>query len=366
MTSKCNPSLDELDKDDALFQQLAHALEQWYTLNGRDLPWRHTTDPYAIWLSEVVLQQTRVAQGTDYWHRLLRAFPTVSHLAEATEDEVLKQWQGLGYYSRARNLHKAAQQIVERGHFPQTATELQQLKGIGPYTAAAVASIAFNEPVAAVDGNFHRVLSRLFSIQLPIAGTEGRRLLNLLAQHLVQAATSPAALNQAVMDLGATLCTPISPSCSLCPLSNHCLSYADGSPEALPIKAKRTAVRERHLYYIYVRHGGQTVLHRRGAGDIWQGLWEPVCLDSPEELEQWQHRLDAPLIPVCLGVKHVLTHRVLMTDLYLCQPNRQPVLPEGYRWMPEDELQNYAFPRLVERLLVRINENVQLLDSPTK
>ena len=195
----------------------AATLLQWFKNNGRPLPWRETKDAYAIWLSEVILQQTRIVQGMSYWERFMAQWPTVNDLAAATENEVLKAWQGLGYYSRARNLHTAAQQVMELGGFPQTFKELKTLKGVGDYTAAAIASIAFGEPVAVVDGNVYRVLSRYYGIETPIDSTEGKKEFQALAQSLLPI-NEPAGYNEAIMDFGATQCTPNSPHCSACPL----------------------------------------------------------------------------------------------------------------------------------------------------
>lgn len=196
-------------------------LLKWFEENGRDLPWRETKDPYAIWLSEVILQQTRIQQGYAYWERFMQRFPTVKDLAEATEDEVLRYWQGLGYYSRARNLHTAAQQIVSLGHFPNTFEDIKKLKGVGDYTAAAIGSIAFNLPVAVVDGNVYRVLSRYYGIETPINSTEGKKEFAALAQSLLPT-DQPSSFNQAMMDFGAIQCTPKSPHCLDCPLTERC------------------------------------------------------------------------------------------------------------------------------------------------
>ena len=196
-------------------------LLDWFALHKRDLPWRHTKDPYAIWLSEVILQQTRIQQGMDYWWRFMKRWPRVEDLANATEDEVLKEWQGLGYYSRARNLHVAALQMVEMGKFPDTLEDIKKLKGVGDYTAAAIGSIAFGLPVAVVDGNVYRVLARHYGIDTPINTTRGKHLFTELAQSLLPA-DKPAEFNQAMMDFGAIQCTPTSPKCEECPLQETC------------------------------------------------------------------------------------------------------------------------------------------------
>ena len=266
----------------------ARTLLDWFQTYGRELPWRQTRDPYAIWLSEIILQQTQVKQGWDYWQRFMRRWPTVDDLAAASEDEVLREWQGLGYYSRARNLHYAARQIVALGHFPDTLDGIKQLKGVGDYTAAAIGSIAFVLPAAVVDGNVYRVLSRYFGIDTPINTTEGKKLFTTLAQELLPVDKSltshPSPLtseyNQAIMDFGAIQCTPQSPKCEACPLMESCEAFRTNRIQELPVKLKTLKIRERHLIYMYIRYKGQTAIHRRGAGDIWQGLWEPLLTDD--------------------------------------------------------------------------------------
>ena len=318
----------------------ALTLFRWFRENGRDLPWRQTHDPYAIWLSEIILQQTQVKQGWDYWERFMRHWPTVEDLAAATEDEVLREWQGLGYYSRARNLHFAAKQIVALGHFPDTLEEIKRLKGVGDYTAAAIGSIAFDLSAAVVDGNVYRVLARYFGIDTPINTTKGKKLFTTLAQELLPAGEA-SAYNQAIMDFGAIQCAPQSPHCLDCPLMESCVALREGRVDELPVKLKTLKVRERHLIFIYVRCNGETAIHRRGPGDIWQGLWEPWLVDSvPAE---------AGLIKQ--NVKHVLTHRILLADFYLWEVAERPSLPDDYIWIREEQLDDYALPRLVERLV---------------
>lgn len=316
-------------------------LLQWYERNGRDLPWRHTKDPYAIWLSEVILQQTRIVQGHDYWLRMMKRFPNVESLAAANEDEVLYLWQGLGYYSRARNLHTAAKQIVALGHFPNSAEELKKLKGIGDYTAAAVASLAFGEDVAAVDGNVYRVISRVFGIDEPINTPKGKKVFTAMAQELLPKGQA-ALYNQAIMDFGALQCTPQSPACLICPLLDMCVACREGRVEQLPVKLRKTKIKERHLTYLYIRCGGFTAIHRREPGDIWQGLWEPVLFEN-EKLPKWKGKLTL----LAKGVKHQLTHRTLYADFYVLETDGRPPLPEGYIWIREEDFGNYAYPRLI-------------------
>ena len=312
----------------------------WYAENGRDLPWRRTRDPYAIWLSEIILQQTRVAQGWSYWERFMEHFPAVEDLAAAPEDEVLRLWQGLGYYSRARNLHTAAKQIVALGGFPDTLEGIRALKGVGDYTAAAIGSIAFGLPAAVVDGNVYRVLARYFGIATPVGTTAARKEFTDLAQRLLPP-DEPAAFNQGMMDFGATCCTPVNPACMTCPLQGSCQAFRTGRTELLPVKQAPAKPVERHLTYVLVRVNGHVAIHRRGPGDIWQGLWEPLLTDSvPPEASL-----------VVKDFKHQLTHRTLYADFYLWEPSERPPLPDGYVWIEEAELGAYAKPRLFELLL---------------
>ncbi len=332
--------------------EFALTLLQWFRENGRDLPWRQTRDPYAIWLSEIILQQTQVKQGWDYWERFMHRWPTVEALAAATEDEVLREWQGLGYYSRARNLHYAAKQIVALGHFPDTLDEIRKLKGVGDYTAAAIGSIAFGLPAAVVDGNVYRVLARHFGIDTPINTTEGKKTFTALAQSLLPSDNfqfsifnfqlpQVAAYNQAIMDFGAIQCTPSSPNCLSCPLQESCSAFRSNRVSDLPVKQKTLKVRERHLIYIYIRCNGETAIHRRGPGDIWQGLYEPWLVDT----------VPAGAVLIKQNVKHVLTHRILLADFYLLEVPKKPSLPPDYIWIKETELDSYAVPRLIDKFL---------------
>ncbi len=317
---------------------------EWFKENGRALPWRETRDPYAIWLSEIILQQTRIEQGRPYWERFMKRWPTVEALANATEDEVLREWQGLGYYSRARNLHTAAQQIVECGGFPTTLEGIKALKGVGDYTAAAIGSIAFNLPAAVVDGNVYRVLARHYDIETPINTTEGKKEFTQLAQSLLPPQEA-SAFNQAMMDFGAIQCTPVSPRCEQCPLAESCVAFREGRIDILPVKQRTLKVKERQLTYIYIRCNGYTALHRRPAGDIWQGLYEPWLTDQVPQGAVLQRQ----------RVKHVLTHRILYADFWLWETEERPQLPDDYFWIKEEEVGNYGVPRLIEILLESLN-----------
>lgn len=375
--------------------EFANTIISWFRENGRALPWRETRDPYAIWLSEIILQQTRIAQGWEYWERFMAQYPTVEDLAAAHEDEVLKLWQGLGYYSRARNLHTAAKQIVALGHFPDTLEGIKQLKGVGDYTAAAIGSFAFDIPAAVVDGNVYRVLARYFGIDTPINSTQGKKEFAALAQSLLPSSKASdslssfslvAAYNQAMMDFGAIQCTPQSPKCLLCPLAETCEAMRTNRVAGLPVKQKTMKVKTRHLSYIYIRCKGKTAIHRRGEGDIWQGLWEPfnasdiaeACASpssaqaslsstkfstSLTKLSSFKKELAADLHLsnvdalqlLAQDVKHVLTHRILFADFYLLETDAHPQLPDDYIWIKEEEIEDYGIPRLIELLLEKIS-----------
>ncbi len=324
-------------------------LLQWFAEFGRSLPWRETKNPYAIWLSEIILQQTRIQQGWTYWERFMQRFPTIEALAAASEDEVLRLWQGLGYYSRARNLHFAAQQVVQLGYFPNTMTELKAMKGVGDYTAAAIGSIAFGLPVSVVDGNVYRVLSRYFGITTPINSTEGKKVFAELAQLLLPVA-EPATYNQAIMDFGAIQCTPQAPRCLICPLGETCVALRMGKVETLPVKLNKLKIKMRHFIYIYIRCAEKVAIHKRGKGDIWQGLWEPMLIEDKP-----MPKIEGKLTLIKKNVKHVLTHRILMADFYVLETDVFPTLPEDFIWINEEDIDQYALPRLIEILLEELH-----------
>ena len=347
--------------------EFANTIISWFRENGRALPWRETHDAYAIWLSEIIMQQTRIAQGWEYWERFMSQYPTVNDLAAASEDDVLKLWQGLGYYSRARNLHAAAKQIVALGKFPDTLDGIKALKGVGDYTAAAIGSIAFGIPAAVLDGNVYRVLSRYFGIDTPINTTQGKKEFMALAQSLLPI-NEASAYNQGMMDFGAIQCTPQSPKCLLCPLSETCVALRSGKVDELPVKLKTLKVKTRHLTYIYIRCNGYVAIHRRGEGDIWQGLWEPFNASIHEdkasasivEIMKMLHLSDFPtssykLSLLAKDVKHVLTHRILLSDFYLLETDQRPQLSNDYIWIRESDIEQYGVPRLIEIMLGMVN-----------
>lgn len=308
--------------------KIAAQLIGWYQKNKRDLPWRETSNPYHIWVSEVILQQTRVDQGLPYYHRFLENFPSVLKLAEAPEDQVLKVWQGLGYYSRARNMQTAAKTIVSQfqGAFPDRFVDLKLLKGIGPYTAAAVASFAFHEDVAVVDGNVMRVICRLNGIEEDIAKPKTRKLIETIAQGYLPEGQSYW-YNQAIMELGALVCLPKKPKCEQCPLQPDCTAFRQGLQSRLPIKSKARKRTERFFVYFLLEYGQKFSFSKRPEGDIWQGLYEPLGfeLDSlpgtEEALSHLQnslnlHAADFTLITQTRMEKHILSHQELYASLF--------------------------------------------------
>lgn len=257
-------------------------LINWYSVNKRNLPWRETKNPYFIWLSEIILQQTKVKQGLPYYEAFVEQFPTVFDLAKADESEVLKLWQGLGYYSRARNLHFTAKYIVNElnGKFPDTYKGLLKLKGVGDYTASAIASICYDEPTAVVDGNVYRVLSRYFGIDTPINSTKGTKEFKALAQELIDV-KDPATFNQAIMEFGATQCRPKNPDCMFCPFQEKCIAYNKGSVGALPVKLKKTKVKQRYFnFLVFLSEDKQTVLEKRESKGIWQNLYQFPLIET--------------------------------------------------------------------------------------
>ena len=331
----------------------AAIIEHWYGQNKRALPWRETTNPYYIWLSEIILQQTRVEQGRSYYERFVSAFPTVQALADASEEQVLLLWQGLGYYSRARNLHKAAQQIAAHGSFPSDYKSLLSLPGVGPYTAAAIASFAYGQPYAVVDGNVFRVLSRYFGVETPIDSSNGKKEFKALADELLDK-KRPALYNQAIMDFGALVCKPSGADCSLCPLSDACVAFTQNSVQQLPVKSKKMVQRTRWFSYVYVCTDKENVLiTRRFKDDIWKGLYEFPLIDSDEELPLTSFLHHFPKGEWRLlrqGFVHQLTHQRLMVNFYsLHLSHTDPSLP-GI-WVKKSELQNYAFPQLLVKLM---------------
>lgn len=332
----------------------------WYRRHGRPLPWRETTDPYRIWISEIILQQTRVVQGYDYFQRFIARFPDVTTLAEASEEEVMKYWQGLGYYSRARNLHASAKSM--NGLFPTTYKEVRALKGVGDYTAAAICSFAYGMPYAVVDGNVYRVLARYLGIDTPIDSPAGKKQFQVLAEQLLDE-EHPADYNQAIMDFGAVQCTPQNPDCLFCPLSGSCKALAAGKVMQLPVKELKTKTSNRYFNYLFVRTGDYTFIRQRIGKDIWKKLFEipmietghPVTLEELQQMPEFRILL-AEAEPVSIrtvktNVKHVLSHRIIYANCYELEFSPEYPTPEGCLKVEISALEQYAVPKLIANFL---------------
>ena len=305
-------------------KEFARLLIEWYHEHKRDLPWRNTNDPYLIWISEIILQQTRVAQGYAYYQRFIERFPNLESLAAAEENEVLKYWQGLGYYSRARNLHQAA--ISVNGVFPVKYEDILKLKGVGIYTAAAICSFAYNQPHAVVDGNVYRVLSRFFGVNEPIDSGKGKKIFASLAHDLLDK-IQPALYNQAIMDFGALQCTPLSPDCTVCPFKNRCFAFNHNMVSSLPIKQNKTKTSERFFYYLLIRDNGNIYLNKRTENDIWKNLYELPLIESntalavddfirKQEFASIFKEDSVVNVRLLNKTKHVLSHRIIYADFY--------------------------------------------------
>ena len=346
---------------------ISRSLQQWYAVHKREMPWRSEVTPYRVWVSEVILQQTRVNQGMDYFLRFMERFPDVQALADADEEEVLKYWQGLGYYSRARNLHKAARQVVDDfgGVVPDNYRDLLKLSGVGPYTAAAVASIAYGLPHAVVDGNVYRVLSRLFGIATPIDSTAGKKEFAELADLLLDA-EHPSDHNQAVMELGALVCLPRGALCEECPLMERCYAYEQQRVYDFPVKEKRVKVRNRYLNYFHIMDGDFTYIVKREQDDIWRNLYEfPLieydALVKAERMIEDQRFQELFSCGAFLEmehvsfVKHVLTHQVLHVNFYRVRLSKS-LEPNDPNWVRINvsELDNYPVSALIEKYLENI------------
>jgi A/G-specific adenine glycosylase len=339
----------------------------WYERHKRSLPWRDTDDPYLIWLSEVILQQTRVDQGMAYYLRFQEQFPDVHSLAAAPQEQVLKLWQGLGYYSRARNLHAASKIISAdlKGKFPDTKAEMMKLKGVGDYTASAIASFCFGEKVPVIDGNVIRVLSRLHAIEHPADSPEGKSELRKVAERLLDS-NDPGTYNQAIMEFGALQCTPTNPQCGRCPFMGSCRAYALDAVSAFPVKKKKASVKEMPIQYFILHSKTGLYLRKRGNDSIWKGLYDFPSLEmsgSPEDvLREFFARHEFRPVP---GLKHVsdekrhlLTHRRISARFFELQIAKSlKKLPDNWNYVPFDELKAYPVPRLIEKYLAERSGN---------
>lgn len=349
------------------FQQ---SLLHWYADSDRPLPWKGEKDPYRIWLSEIILQQTRVEQGMPYYFRFLETFPTIVDLANAPDDQVMKLWEGLGYYSRARNLLATARRVANdhKGVFPSEYGEILALPGIGPYTAAAIGSFAFGLPRAVVDGNVYRVLARYFGIATPQDSTEGKKQFQQLAESLLDQ-NQPGLYNQAIMDFGATFCVPRSPNCSDCPLRERCVAYAQAQVQELPVKTKKIQKKDRYFHYFLLYHQDQVFIRKRTERDIWQDLYEFPMIESPDlpidlaipMVQNWLQgakilqRQTSPLF------KQILTHQQIIAQFWrleLATPISNP--PADWLLIEHQSLKQYAFPRVIDRYLAQKNTSLTL------
>lgn len=338
---------------------ISKQLIQWYLINKRDLPWRETTDPYRIWLSEIMLQQTQVAQGLPYYIKFLDAFSSVNDLANAEEEQVLKLWQGLGYYSRARNLHATAKYVSNElnGVFPDNYTDLKKLKGVGEYTASAIASICYKEPKAVLDGNVFRVLARLYGIDTPINSSEGQKLFSKLSQELLDE-KNPDTNNQAIMEFGARHCKPKQPLCETCVFNTKCAALKDSKVDELPVKLKKIKVKKRYFNYVVpISNSNMSVLHKRPVKGIWANLYEFPLIETSDVIEHklfleelsgqdlFKKHFDVSLYNE-VPIVHKLSHQHIHTRFWIATTNE--VLQDE---IPMSELENYPVPVLIANFI---------------
>lgn len=323
------------------------SIRTWYRQNGRNLPWRESNDPYLIWLSEIILQQTRVDQGTKYYLKFKSNYPTVHELAAASEQQILKDWQGLGYYSRARNLHFSAKTISQdlNGVFPNTYSEIIKLKGVGSYTAAAISSFAFGEQKAVVDGNVYRLLSRVFDIDTPIDSTEGKKQFQLLADELISK-NEPGNHNQAIMEMGALICKPKLPECDICPLNSNCLARENETFNNRPVKSKKTKVRDRHFHFLLFNDQKNTIIEQRGDKDIWRNMFQFPLIES-KDLPQHKY---GPTVRESGAIKHILSHQNIFATFHHFDQIPEN-LDENWRVIRWEDLEEFPIPRLIDKYL---------------
>lgn len=336
---------------------LTNDLQNWYQLNHRDLPWRKTQNPFHIWLSEIMLQQTRVNQATAYFYKFLENFETITDLANADEQELLNLWQGLGYYSRARNLHHAAQQLRDEydGQFPKDYKTIRKLKGIGDYTAAAIASFAFNLPHAVLDGNVFRVLSRINNDPTPIDTTKGKKMFQAYADALLPS-DNPAEHNQAIMELGALICVPKKPDCPACPVQEYCKAYRAGTQLQLPVKSKKIKIKERYFHY-FIPVNSQTIyFSKRTAKDIWQNMFELPLYETEQDASMSDQKPNLPFlkkqkpIELVFQTKHILTHQRIIAKFYAAHFIDE-IANEQYTVIENMDFSSYPIPKLISLFL---------------
>ena len=339
----------------------------WYKQNARNLPWRHTKDPYKIWLSEIILQQTRVAQGLPYYLKFVERYPDIISFANASEDEILHLWQGLGYYSRGRNMHHCARTIIREhsGEFPKTYTELRKLKGIGDYTAAAISSFAFDEKKPAVDGNIIRVMSRLFGIFDTPHSKESKKSVELFSNNLMENAP-PADYNQAMMEFGALQCIPRNPDCGICPVADFCFALKHNSVTKLPAPSKKIEIKNRYFYFLVIHHKQKIYLQKRTANDIWKNLYQFPLIETHNAESETE-----PLVVEFLKsenfiinnispfYEHKLTHRIIHAK-FIDLTITNEIDNEDFILEKEENIMNYAFPKLIHLYLNSKNNRLNL------
>jgi A/G-specific adenine glycosylase len=345
-------------------KDFSKTLLTWYSHYKRELPWRGESNPYKIWVSEIILQQTRIAQGWDYYLRFIKRFPTVLSLSNASEDEVLKYWQGLGYYSRARNLHAGARYIMQEHHgiFPHTYKDMLKIKGIGEYTASAIASIAFNLPYAAIDGNAFRVLTRIFGIDTAVDTTLGKKEITLLANQLMDVKQA-GLFNQALMDFGSLQCLPTHPDCEACCFAFACVAKRQYLQDVLPVKSQKQKVRTRYFYYFRICQQEEILIHKRSKKDIWKGLYEFPLLESEKELSTDEILSNPFLTDILNGCtwtvnaisqpcRHQLTHQLIIAQFLTITVTAGNLhFHQSMLRIPEADMDNYPVARLIERFL---------------
>ena len=346
-------------------KNITSKLMDWHSHeNFREMPWKGEKDPYKIWLSEVILQQTRVEQGTAYYERFITHFPTIKDLANAKDEVVFKLWEGLGYYNRCKNLLTTARYVANEldGIFPTEYVNIVSLKGIGPYTAAAIASFAFNQPFAVVDGNVFRVLARLFAIDTAIDSTSGKQQFTLLAQDVLDK-KNPGLFNQAIMDFGATVCKPMNPQCRTCPLQSSCKGYGMGLVNKLPVKEKVLLKKNRWFYYFILQHKDSILVEKRTGKDIWENLHEFYLLEASEQLH-WDKPTIQNWILEQLGIEKAksisisplqqqqLTHQLIRGQFIKVEIDSIPKQLEKHQWLPSNDITKLAFPKFINQYLM--------------
>lgn len=345
--------------------QIVLNILQWYQKNKRDLPWRATNNPYFIWLSEIILQQTQVIQGLNYYHKFIENFPTINHLASAKEEDVLKLWQGLGYYSRARNLHKSAQTIVNdyKGVFPSTYNDVLKLSGVGPYTASAITSMAYELPYPVLDGNVYRFIARLYNIDLPINQPKTYTAFQqILSEMMVN--QKPSIFNNAMMEMGATVCKPVQPLCHNCPVLSFCEAYKKGTINQLPVKLNKVKVKTRVFNYIYFNTGGTFYMEKRGQKDIWENMYQLPLIETNTPVGESEMMLmlkekqwgDALEIKFEMDLSHQLTHQKILVKVWSCVVDNKSFTTEK-EWIKvdEDSYKKYPIPKLIEKIVLHLH-----------